>query len=370
MATFRDYRDRVSILQLAEYLGYLPVKGKYTKARPVLQDALGNTILIKNPTTPSTQLYWNLGTSEHGSVIDFVKNNLNRFAEPGRNEIDRINTVLAKFAGIAYDNTRYMNQSVSVQKVFRESDFRVILPDVCMLDYLIFERKISVDTVKVFLPFIRIIETNGYKNVAFPFTIPDVDDKVRGYEIRNRAFKSFSAGGDKVNATWVADFSDHKSLVNQIFFFESAIDAMSFYELKKEVFHPENSVFVSAGGFPCAEQFSHVINAYPDTATLTGCHDNDLHGNLYDIMLACTKAHQTCVRNKLEDTVEFITNGEKFTLSDKKVCLKNFLVKSKLKTDVKTLKPATGKDWNEMLQHPEKSEVKKPVFQNRKTFNK
>ncbi|MDR2126820.1 MAG: hypothetical protein LBP63_08330 [Prevotellaceae bacterium] len=74
MATFREYRDSVSILQIAEYLGYLPVRGKYTKARPVLRDTSGDTILIKNPATPSMQLYWNMGnSSEHGSVIDFVK---------------------------------------------------------------------------------------------------------------------------------------------------------------------------------------------------------------------------------------------------------------------------------------------------------
>jgi hypothetical protein len=362
MATFREYRDRVSILQIAEYLGYVPVKGKYTKARPVLRDASGDTVLIKNPTTPSMQVYWNLGSSEHGSVIDFVKNNLNRFAESGYNETDRINNVLAKFAGIAYDNTRYMNQTVSAQPVFRESDYKVIVPDVNMLDYLMDERKISVDTVKAFLPFIRVIENNGYKNVAFPFTIADTDNRVRGYEIRNRAFKSFSPGGDKINAAWVADFSDNKSLVNQIFFFESAIDAMSFYELKKGVFRTEHSVFVSAGGFPCTEQFSHVIKAYPVTATLIGCHDNDLHGNLYDIMLACVKANRTCVRKKLDDSVEFLlTKGEKFTLSNSKVNLKNFLAKSKLQSDVKAMKPAVGKDWNEMLDTNIKSE-KKPVF--------
>jgi hypothetical protein len=232
MVTFREYRDRVSILQVAEYLGYLPVKGKYTNARPVLRDASGDTILVKNPTTPSVQLYWNLGSSEHGSVIDFVKNNLNRFAESGRNETDRMNNVLAKFAGVAYDNTRYMNQSVSAQAVFRESDYRVIVPDVGMLDYLTDERRIGADTVKEFLPFIRVIENNGYKNVAFPFTIADTDNRVRGFEIRNRAFKSFSAGGDKVNATWVADFSDNRSMVNQIFFFESAIDAIVSRNLK------------------------------------------------------------------------------------------------------------------------------------------
>ncbi|MDR1370269.1 MAG: DUF3991 domain-containing protein, partial [Dysgonamonadaceae bacterium] len=307
MVTFNEYRSKVSILQIAEHLGYLPVKGKSTKARPVLRDAAGDTIIIKHPEMPSMQLYWNLGnSSEHGSVIDFVKNNVNRFSCAGRNEIDNINKILAHFSGIDYDNAKYMNQPVASQKIFNESDYNAVIPDIGMLHFLTGERKISEETIKAFLPFIRIVENNGYKNVGFPFTVADRDDKVRGYELRNYGgFKSFSAGGDKVNAAWIADFSVNRSEINQIFFFESAIDALSFCELKSMSFDLHKSVFVSSGGFPCAEQFRHVMNAYPDTAMLIGCHDNDLHGHLYDITLACVKSNQSFARNKLDDAVEF-----------------------------------------------------------------
>jgi hypothetical protein len=79
-------------------------------------------------------------------------------------------------------------------------------------------------------------------------------------------------------------------------------------------------------------------------------------------MLACIKANRTCIRKKLDDSVEFLlTNGEKFTLANTKVNLKNFLTKSKLQSDVKAMKPAVGKDWNEMLKCDVKSN-KKPVF--------
>jgi len=365
MASFRDYRDKVSILQIAEFLGYKPLKGKYTPARPVLQDGAGDTILIKNPTNPSTQVYWNLGnSSEHGSVIDFVKNNINRFAMSGRNDIDSLNIILSHFSGIEYDNSKYMNDHVTVQKIFCENDYKTSIPKLANLKYLTDGRKLNPETVQSFLPFIRIVENMGYKNIGFPFTVADSDNTVRGYEIRNFGFKSFSAGGDKVNATWNAIFADNRDAVKNIFFFESAIDAMSFYELKKnDKLDMENAVFISSGGFPCVEQFSHVLKGFPDTVKLFACHDNDLAGHLYDILLACVRAKQTCIKNKLNESVEFITKEDTFTLPNDRVTLKNFLHKAGFLSDVIALKPYQCKDWNEALQNKGVlSAVKKPVF--------
>jgi len=367
MNTFREYKNKVSILQIAENLGYKSVAGKSTKARPVLRDNNGDTIIIKNPTTPASQLYWNLGnSSEHGSVIDFVQNNINRFNVSGRNDIDKLNLILSQFAGIAYDNTKYMNNSIIVQKSFRDIDYKATIPDVSNLHYLINERKLSKETVKSFIPFIRLVEQNNYKNIAFPFVIADKDNIVKGYEMRNYGgFKSFSAGGDKINAAWIACFADSREAVKNLFFFESAIDAMSFYELKKnDKLDIENSVFVSTGGFPCAEQFANVINYYPEGANIFGCHDNDLAGNMYDILLACVKSNNTCIKNKLSDSVEFITNGEKFELKNENVNLKNFLLKAKLNSDVKLMKSFNCKDWNEALMNKGMISEKKPVFKN------
>jgi hypothetical protein len=363
-SSFRDYKDRVSILQVAEFLGYKPVIGKFTKARPVLRDATGDTILIKNPTTPSNQLYWNLGNDQHGSVIDFVQNNLNRFPNSGRNEIDRLNIVLAEFTGISYDNTKYLNNTVSEQRVFNEYDYKVLTPTVQDLSYLTGERKLDYQTVADFLPFIRIVQgNNGYKNIAFPFTIADRDNIVRGYELRNSGgFKSFTAGGDKVNAAWIADFSVNKADVDKLYFFESAIDAMSFYELYKNKLDVNNSVFISTGGYPCVEQFVHVFRAYPDNAKMYGCHDNDMHGHIFDIMLACVKAGQVCQKNKQDGAVEFVTNGKRFTLHNNKINLKNFLNKADFMTEVKSLKPKNGKDWNDVLKNKGVVNEKKPVF--------
>ncbi|MDR2126821.1 MAG: DUF3991 and toprim domain-containing protein [Prevotellaceae bacterium] len=270
---------------------------------------------------------------------------------------------MAKFAGIAYDNTGYMNQPVSKQKVFNKSDYKVFTPTVQDLSYLTGERKLDRQTVADFLPFIRIVENKGFKNIAFPFTIADRDNTVRGYELRNKGgFKSFSAGGDKVNAAWIADFSTNKADVDKLYFFESAIDAMSFYELYKNRLDVNNSVFVSTGGYPCVEQFVHIFNAYPDNAKIYGCHDNDMHGHIFDVTLACVKAGQVCQKNKQDGAVEFVTNGKRFILQNDKINLKNFLQKADFPTEVKALKPKNGKDWNEVLKNKGIISAKKPVF--------
>jgi hypothetical protein len=355
----------VSILQLAEFLGYKPVKGKFTQARPVLRDATGNTILIKNPTNPATQLYWNLDNNlEYGSVIDFVKNNLSRFHEQGRNEIDGINKILASFAGTAYDNTQYLNQTITEQKTFNENDYTVTAPTVKDLHYLTKERNISPETIETFLPFIRLVENNGFKNVAFPFIIADKDNTVRGYELRNYGgFKSFSAGGDKNNAAWVADFSDFKSSVSKIFFFESAIDALSFYEIRPVPFELDKSVFVSSGGFPCNNQFLHVLNAYPNVQKVYGCHDNDLSGHLFDIQLACVFDEHTLLKRKDANNMIFTINSKTFQMNSNKVSLKSFLKQTGLSVRTNSLKPNLYNDWNEALKEKNvQSVIKKPVF--------
>jgi hypothetical protein len=363
MATFQEYKNKVSILQLAEYLGYKPLKERYTKARPVLRDANGDTILIKNPTNPSIQVYWNLNNSlQHGSVIDFVKNNIGRFGISERTEIDSINKILSHFSGIPYDNSSYKQSPLSEQRIFNEADYQISIPEIRDLHYLTGERKLSPETVQAFIPFIRLVENGGYKNIGFPFVIADQDEKIRGYELRNYGFKSFSAGGDKINASWIADFSTNKNEVRNIFFFESAIDAMSYFQVKKGTFDPVQSVFVSSGGFPGIQQFAHVINGYPGDVRLYGCHDNDLQGQLFNIMLACVKENKSCIKNKLGDKVEFITNDKKFSLLHERVSLANFYRFCGFESSVKAKKPG-GKDWNAILQNQHvKTSDKKPVF--------
>ena len=102
--TFRELKDRISIIDVATYLGYQYDKSKGIKQPSfVLLGADGSIedrIYIKNPTTPSIQGFWRrTGIHNTGDVISFVKEHLDKFKTTGRNELDILNKVLHRFAG-------------------------------------------------------------------------------------------------------------------------------------------------------------------------------------------------------------------------------------------------------------------------------
>ena len=364
--TFQEFREKVPIMQVAEYLGYKPVRDKTTSFRPVLRLG-GDVVIIKNPTTPGQQLYQCPGSDERGSVVDFVQNRLSQFSQlgPFRNEIDGINKVLTYFAGLLYDYNAYIkNYGLRGAKPFdlAQYPFQDASPE--KLRYLTIERAISLNTIKDFLPYIKMVQNRGYTNIGFPYSVPGKENEIRGFELRNYGFKSFSQGGDKVNSTWRASFSPDKSVVSGVYVFESAIDAMSYYELNK-VRCAENSVFVSTGGNPGISQFVNLFKEFP-AAVFYGGFDNDLAGRLCDIALACAKEGITLTKRIENDYILFTMNQKSFSLVKEQVALDKVMAcYGKKSYSTQSIKPQIGKDWNEMLQYTKKNEinpVKKPFF--------
>ena len=60
------------------------------------------------------------------------------------------------------------------------------------------------------------------------------------FEVRNYRYKGHSAGGNKVDACWVVSFNREPWNIEFVYLFESAIDAMSFYELNS--FNPVKQI--------------------------------------------------------------------------------------------------------------------------------
>ena len=82
-------------------------------------------------------------------------------------------------------------------------------------------------------------------------------------------------------------------------------------------------------------------------------------------MLSCAKSQQTCIKNKLDDAIEFTTKGGKFMLANSRVTLKSFMQKADFQSDVKSLKPFRCNDWNDAIKNKGViSETKKSVFRN------
>ena len=114
-----------------------------------------------------------------------------------------------------------------------------------------------------------------YKNLSFPMTIPGKDDKIVGLEERGRkkqdgtSYKGMARGSNASDGLWMSSpegtqLKDAK----RVFLFESAYDAMAFYQMligkdspldaaaKKELSH---GVFASTGGNPSARQLEGLM---------------------------------------------------------------------------------------------------------------
>lgn len=135
-----------------------------------------------------------------------------------------------------------------------------------------------------------------YKNLSFPMYIPGQLDRCVGFEERGyphkdgTARKGMAAGSNASEGVWMAspkgtDLRDAK----HVFIFESAYDAMSFYQLqmKKETGLDyqgrrdlKSSVFVSTGGNPSYGQIHGLITHAPN-ATFHLAFDNDMAGKQF-----------------------------------------------------------------------------------------
>ena len=70
---FRTARGQVSIIQIAEHLGYTYNKSK-GQIKPQYEHPNGDKIIITNPHDNSRQVYFSRdGSNDKGSVIDFIK---------------------------------------------------------------------------------------------------------------------------------------------------------------------------------------------------------------------------------------------------------------------------------------------------------
>ena len=99
---YREARKEVSIVEVLLDLGY-----KYDKSKGgvspnfVLRDEHGKEIdrvIVKNPKNLENQGYWRRDGGK-GDLIDFIRENLAAFPVTGRNDVDTLNKVLARYMG-------------------------------------------------------------------------------------------------------------------------------------------------------------------------------------------------------------------------------------------------------------------------------
>ena len=133
----------------------------------------------------------------------------------------------------------------------------------------------------------------SYTNLAFPLRLPKDTDRIVGFEERGRArmdgsgsYKGKAEGSNSSEGLWIANLKGPLEKAGSVAWFESAYDAMAFYQIHRETFrnNPElsnKSVFVSTGGTPTDAQIRGMLSVAPDTHHYL-CFDNDRAGREFD----------------------------------------------------------------------------------------
>lgn len=149
-----------------------------------------------------------------------------------------------------------------------------------------------------------------YTNLSFPMTLPQGDGTVVGFEERGRqrmdgsgSYKGKAEGSNSSQGLWIASPARTPlSEAKHIYWFESAYDAMAYYQLhqaqNKDL---RKAVFVSTGGNPTVEQMRGVLSAaLPARQHI--CFDTDLAGMDFTKNLMDEKCR--VVRSTIEETPE------------------------------------------------------------------
>lgn len=354
---FRTARGQVSIIQIAEHLGYTYNKSK-GQIKPQYEHPNGDKVIITNPNDNSRQVYFNRdGSSDKGSVIDFIKNRLADFKSISyQKEMDGVNQVLKQFANEPIV-TSPQYQAPKIEKpTFDISQFTITISSfipsgVNQLEYLS-KRGLNNKTLSVFQKHIALVKDkqNGtHTNIGFPYK--NDRGEVTGFELRNNEFKGHARGTDKEASVWIANFAMRKEMTRSVFLFESAIDAMSFYQIYNNQYDFKHSAFISFGGSLAPKQIDAVINSFQNARFFSGF-DNDFNGNMYDIMFEKRLNPKFDLEFKREENeIVAVHKGIEHRFEKETISLKMISETIKLKPLLYVTKPkGVHKDYNEMLQ--------------------
>lgn len=356
---FKELKSRVGIDDIAYSLGYrLDRKagvGRY------IELVLGNgndkrdTLIISNPRNKSAQTFFRRDGSK-GDVVTLIRENLNAFFVSGKDDWEKIAKVMARFANMPepeYREDREFVKSVKADQTFDASRYEVKPVQAEKISLIFSQRGLSADTVKDLSPYLTLLRDkrndkfDGY-NAAFPYT--DKDDKVKGYEIRGfGGYKSKAAGTDSSSSAWVADLSGgNREAVKRVFFFESAFDAMAFYQVHKAQLDKETAL-VSIGGTFSDGQITGTMARFP-YAKAFDCFDNDLAGRIYGLRMMALLEEIPMKISKAEKGIRVEAKGKSFLLDAERPMLtqvgEHLTIRYKMG---QWLPPKMFKDWNDCL---------------------
>ncbi len=344
--TFDDYKNRISIQEVLKDAGYqfyrrdglrwpcyirLDDEGRRIRGDKFI--ICGNGMACFQP--PQSRKY---------NVISFIAEHPNMFPEGrgGKDPYAVVNEVCHRLLNTPMEyRERHIQEPMKDVKPFSLSDYKC--------EHLVPEK----DSVKKFLPFFAprgiSVETMGafdkahmlttqqgrngaHQNLSFPMRHP-ATGKIIGLEQRGlpdasgkSSYKGMAKGTNATEGVWLAcpnhgkDIMQHLGKVKDVYWFESAYDAMAFYQmhtapLRNELYkikdmklseRPlgwdekfrkyngiiatyDNALYVSTGGTPSRQQLKGVLERTQNAGQHV-CFDNDKAGHIFAIDLLLTRA--------------------------------------------------------------------------------
>jgi hypothetical protein len=284
LKTFQDFRNEISIIELALSVGYRIRKKEGIKWPVLKDDVTGDKIIIVNAGSKSNQGYFNPHNGQDkGTLINFVRNRIGSVFpyQSGMSEVRIINAVLYNHQHLPIPEKKMLqSRSRDVEEAYKLKEFRLPggLTELRDPGYLYFRGiKSEIIDSSLFEGKIFNVKGNDFNNLGFPYN--NAEGKIIGFELRNRDFKYVVEGSDRSVGIW---HSNIPNTVHSVILTESPIDALSYHQLKGK----ENSLYISFGGSVAAGQLETCkriitrVNPGPDLKIISAV-DNDKMGRLY-----------------------------------------------------------------------------------------
>jgi hypothetical protein len=284
LKSFQDFRNEISIIELAVSVGY-KIRRKEGIKWPVLKDEIsGDKIIIINPHSTSNQGYFNPhDAKDKGTLINFVKNRIGSIFpfHNDKSEVGNINAVLYNYQRLPLPEKNLFKTDVNnLVQEYSKKEFHLPkelseLKDPSYLHY----RGIQSHTINdpLFNEKTFNVKVGDYNNIGFPYF--NHSGEIVGFEIRNKQFKHVIEGSDRSIGIW---HSNMPNTLEAAILTESPIDALSYHQIKGK----KNSWYVSFGGSVTVGQLETVksiieyANAIPELKIISAV-DNDEMGKIY-----------------------------------------------------------------------------------------
>ena len=300
--TYEDFKQRLKIQDLLVDAGYqLNRRDGLRYPSYVRVDSDGRRIRgDKFLVTGNSNCCFKPPTYRVFNIISFIKEHPDFFADyrPGMDPDRLVNLVCNRLLNHPIeDRVSRIQDPIRQSKPFRLKDYDLFSFN--KLDWssqkrfypFFVHRGIDLNTQSVFKDYFYLSTKNTqrqtkYANLAFPLRIPGKSEIV-GFEERGRmnslgtSYKGKAEGSNSAEGLWIANLSGKPlDKAEKVLWFESAYDAMAYYQLSRLDSKDKRAVYVSTGGNPTKRQLEGMLSATP-IATHHLCFDNDQAGQRF-----------------------------------------------------------------------------------------